>query len=327
MPWTIPDKGEGDNDLQSILFQEDLDVLIAGLLGTDCVLSGCAVTGGASMTPSVAKGSVISNGTLFPVTAGTVTIGTADATNPRIDLIVVTSAGAKAVRAGTAAAAPKPPARSANDVVIAQVYVPAADTTIETTKIIDKRVMRGGAAAGGGAGIVVKKVTSAVTFNTTNAIQTLFTLTLPSGLFLAGQVLRVRMGGTLLANSGTPTWTFTISYGGTTMVADVSTGFVADTDRRAWRLEFDIVAQANNDQAVNGTLSMEATAVKTAATTGIAEFAGPAAIANTQLSAPFNGAAAVDSDAADRIVLVQVTMSVSNAAVETVMEYATAELV
>lgn len=148
MAWTIPDKGEGDNDLQSILFQEYLDVLVAGLAGTDCVVRDCAVTGAASMTPSVAAGVVISNGAWFSVTGGTVTIGTADATNPRLDLIVVNSSGALAVRAGTAAASPKPPARSANDVVLAVAYVPASDTTIASSQITDLRVIRSDIDAG-----------------------------------------------------------------------------------------------------------------------------------------------------------------------------------
>ena len=38
MPWTIPDKGEGDHNHQSILFQEYLEGLIAGLNG---VCDGC----------------------------------------------------------------------------------------------------------------------------------------------------------------------------------------------------------------------------------------------------------------------------------------------
>jgi len=140
--WTIPDKGEGDNDLQSILFQEYLDVLIAGLAGTDCVVSGCGITGGADMTPAVASGVVISNRVWFSVTGADVTISAADGTNPRLDLIVVNSSGALAVRTGTAAAAPKPPARSANDVVLGVVYVPASDTTIATSQVTDLRVIR-----------------------------------------------------------------------------------------------------------------------------------------------------------------------------------------
>lgn len=142
MAWTIPDKGEGASNLQSVLFQEYLDVLVASLSGTDAVLSGCAVTaqGSPDMTVAVAAGAVRSNRKWFNVAASaSLAIGTADGTNPRLDLVVVTSAGALAVRAGTAAAAPKPAARTANDVVLAVVYVPASDTTISTNQITDLR--------------------------------------------------------------------------------------------------------------------------------------------------------------------------------------------
>lgn len=139
--WTLPDKGEGDNDIQSILFQEYLEVLTEGLQGLNYVVSGGAVTGGADMTPAVADLFAVSNGSLFFVAGADVTVTTADATHPRIDLIVMTSAGAFAVRAGTAAAAPKPPARTTNDVVLAAVYVPATDTSIGSTAITDLRVI------------------------------------------------------------------------------------------------------------------------------------------------------------------------------------------
>lgn len=142
MAFSLPDKGEGDSNIQSVLFQEYLDVLAAGIQGIDCVVSGCAVTGGADMTPAVAAGIVVSNGVWYTVTAGDATVGTADGTNPRLDLIVITSAGAIAVRAGTAAANPKPPARTANDVVLAVAYVPASDTSIGASQLTDLRVMR-----------------------------------------------------------------------------------------------------------------------------------------------------------------------------------------
>lgn len=140
----LPDKGTKDNDIQSIMFQEYWSVLADGISGKNCVVTGLAVTGGADMTPAVSSGSVISNYIKYDVTGADVTIGTADATNPRIDLIVVTSAGSLAVRAGTAASAPKPPARTTNDVVLASVYVAANATTIGTGSIDDKRVPYGG---------------------------------------------------------------------------------------------------------------------------------------------------------------------------------------
>lgn len=143
MPFTIPDKGEGLNDIQSIWFQEYIDVLVAGVSGVDCVLSGCAVTAQATpdMTVAVAAGSVRSNAIAYTVTAGNGTITAADATNPRLDLVVITSAGAIAVRAGTASSTPKPAARVANDVVLAVVFVPAGNTAIENNQIVDLKVV------------------------------------------------------------------------------------------------------------------------------------------------------------------------------------------
>lgn len=141
--WTHPDKGEGlSGDIQSRIFQEDMDVLVEATRGLNFVYNGCAVTGGADMTPAVATGMVISNGVHFIVTAGDVTISAAHATLPRIDYIVVTSAGAKAVRTGTAATNPKPPVRTANDVVLYRVDVPAAVTTIPDTHLTDLRCLR-----------------------------------------------------------------------------------------------------------------------------------------------------------------------------------------
>lgn len=321
--WTIPDKGEADNDLQSILFQEDLEVIIAGIAGVDCVLSGLAVTGGADMTPAVAKGAVLSNRVMFAVAAADVTISAADGTNPRIDLIVVTSAGALAVRAGTPAAAPKPPARTANDVVIASVYVPANDTSIETTKITDRRVTPAFP-------LSIYRTTTAETTNTTSAaIEALNKVnsgvTIPSGLFLAGRGLRVRLGGNMLLNSGTATVRLAVLYGGTTMFSDISGASVNDADRRAWTMTFDLIAQGNSDQALFGHAQMQdpATAA-TAPTTGIGDIWGVASV--PEGPTPFTGSAAVDSDAANRLLSVQITFSVSNAAVELVVEGATVEL-
>ena len=133
----IPDKGTAQNDIQSIEFSIDDEVLSAAAARVDCVLTGCVPTqqGSPDMTVACSAGTVLSAGILRTVSAGNWTVGTADATNPRIDLLVITAAGALAVRAGTAAAAPKPPARTANDVVRGHVYVPATDTTITDDQI------------------------------------------------------------------------------------------------------------------------------------------------------------------------------------------------
>ena len=325
MAWTIPDDGEGDNTIQSILFQEYLDVLVAGISGTDCVLSGLAVTGGADMTPAIAKGAVLSNGIMYAVAAADVTITAANATNPRIDLIVVTSAGALDVRAGTAAAAPKPPARTANDVVIAAVYVPANDTAIATTQCIDMRMLRTQGP------ILIHKVTTPVVVNTLATISTYLTVTMPSGLFATGKILRVRCGGTYVFNNGTlPTAILTIAFGGTTMFADTQIIATADADRGAWLLDFQIICQGATDQQLigMGIMTNVVTGAHVPPTTGQAgNMAGSLAVANRPVSWEMAGTAAVNWDTGNRDLTVQWTMGgTANVANEMTMEFATAEL-
>ena len=326
MPWTVPDKGEGQNDLQSVLFQEYLEVLHAAMDGLDCVLVGCAVTaqGSPDMTVAVAKGAVLTNGVLKPVTAGNVTISTADSTNPRLDLVVVNSSGTKAARTGTAAASPKPPARTANDVVLAVVYVPASDTTIATAQIVDQRGMRRV-----GPILIYKTTTAEVTNNTSSAIHALDKtnsgVVIPNGLFLAGRILRVNIWGNMLLNNTTPTVTIAVGYGGTTMFSDVSAASGNSANRRVFNLVYHLVAQANNDQALDGFLSMaDIVTLPTAPGTGIGDI-WPAA-SNQESESVLGGSATVDSDAADRTLTTTVTFSVANASNELVVEGATVEL-
>jgi len=327
--WTIPDQGEGDSNLQSIVWQEELEVIVAGLSGKDCVLSGLAVTGGADMTPAVAKGAVLSNGTLFAVAAADVTISAADATNPRLDLIVVNSSGALAVRAGTPAAfvegtsAPKPPARTANDVVIAMVYVPANDTAIATSQIIDKRVMREVGP------ICIKKETASKTQANSAAAVSIFTSapSIPSGLFLAGRALRVCAFGNVLHNTTTGmTLTVAISYGGTTIFSDATLtyGTTADADRQPWFLNFTLTAQANNNQRMGGLFQAFGPTITNA--TGIGDIGVDEILANSPIGSA-TGGIAVDSDAGDRVLDILFTMSNANALHEWVCQGAFVELI
>lgn len=131
-------------DPQSELFNLDFLILDAALQGNDLVVSGCTVTThGSDLTPNVAAGVVVSNKVYKTVTGATVTIGAANGSNPRIDVIVIDSAGAKQVRAGTAAAHPKPPALTANDVALAFVLVRTSSTSILAGDITDKRCIVG----------------------------------------------------------------------------------------------------------------------------------------------------------------------------------------
>ena len=323
MAWTIPDKGEGQNDIQSILFQEYLEILVAGISGLDCVLSGGAVSaqGSPDMTVAVAKAGVLTNGVLKAVAAANATITTADATNPRIDLVVIDSTGAIAVRAGTAAAAPKPPARTANDVVLAAVYVPANDTTISSAQIVDMRMLRERGP------ICIYKTTVAETTNTTAAAihaldKTNSGIVIPNGLLLSGRQLRVNLRGHFLCNSGTPTLRLAIAFGGTTLFDDITSATTADTDRLVWSVDFILTAQGNADQSLNGVTVINVLAAKTAPTTGRGDI-----VSNANLVGGINGDSAVDCDAGNRTLTVTWTMSVSNAANELTVETATVEII
>jgi len=324
MAYRLKDKGTAVSDLQTVLWASYLDALTASIDGSECCLSGLAITANANMVPTIAKGAVLSVGTLFPVVAATVTVSAAHATLNRIDLIVIDSAGAKQVRAGTAAASPGPPDRTAGDVILYAVWVPATVTVLSAGYFMDLRCFRTQGP------ILLKKTTTAVTRNTDAVIFTYFTITAPSGLLAAGKILRVRCGGNYLANSGTPTFILTIAYGGTTLFADVSLAATAGTGRGGWRLDFDLVHSASNAQTLNGfiTYNNTVTGARTNPTTGTAgDILGSLAVANRVVTTPLSGAAgAVDSDAADRALTVQWTMSVSNLADEIVMQTATCEL-
>ena len=147
--YTIPDQGEGLSNIQSILFQDDIENAINDPWDNTFVKSGLLVTAQATpnMTVAVAAGVVYSQGLRYPVAANAaLAIAAADATNPRIDTVVVTSAGALAVRQGvavafTATTTPKPLNLTLGDVPLAQVLVPGAATAIAAANIVDRRMV------------------------------------------------------------------------------------------------------------------------------------------------------------------------------------------
>lgn len=311
MAFTIPDQGEGDSNLQSVCYQEDWDIMAAGVSGSDCVISGCAVTGGTDMTPAVAKGAVLSNGTLFAVAAADVTIGPADGTNPRIDLIVVNSSGALAVRAGTAAASPKPPVRTANDVVLYQVFVPASTTQITQARCIDKRVFRTQGP------IKIASIDTRVTVSNDSAVTTIHGITIPNGMFISGRKLRWKGGGNVLANVTSPSVAWSVDYGGAA-IWNSTFDFTQSSSRYTWDLDFVISAQANADQRLQGTMSISAI---TAPTTGAGDL-GATAVAST----PIGGDGTIDSDAGNNDLRIRVDMDATSASFDVRLEYATLEL-
>lgn len=301
-------------DLWPLITHRAFEVVARGL--NDCVLTGCAVSSNGDMTLAVAKGSVLTDNVMRPVPAANVNVSAAHATLPRIDLVVIDASGAKVVRAGTPSSSPKPPALVADDVCLAFFYIKPGDTAIPTSQILDTRMFRTTGP------ICVGKTTTPIVRNTTSAAETFVLLTMPSGLFVSGRQLRVRCGGTMLLNSGTPTVILRIAFNGTTIFQDVTGAATADADRLAWELDFVLSAQADNDQALVGRFASSPVAAKTAPTTGIGDIAGAAALVN-----PIAGSSAVDATTGDRDLIVQFQMSVSNVNNEIVQEYALAELI
>jgi hypothetical protein len=148
VPFTIPNHAAAFSAFQASPDSVDFDILTAAFQG-EGVVAGCAVTSNSNMTVAIAAGIVAVNGVRASVTGANSTIGTADTTNPRIDLITVNSSGTIATTAGTAAAVPLLPSIPSTSVVLAMIYVPVDDTVIATNQITDKRVFVNNAAAPG----------------------------------------------------------------------------------------------------------------------------------------------------------------------------------
>ena len=133
-----------------VLGSSELNRDTAGLQGTFgwAVQSG-AVTFSTGLTFNVAAIATADykvagvNGASYA--GGTVVLTTQDATNPRVDIIVVTVAGAVSAVAGTPTAltttgGPVPTAPSAAQLEIARIYVPASGGTLSASSITDRRV-------------------------------------------------------------------------------------------------------------------------------------------------------------------------------------------
>ncbi len=159
--------------------------------------------------------------------------------------------------------------------------------------------------------------------NTTNTIQTFYTFSVPANVMDTQKMLRLRLYGDYLNNSGSAsTLTVTISFGGTTVYADASTAFTASATRHPFDFEILLANQnATNVQVLGGTLSMGTAA---AAATGLGDLAAVIAAA-TGFSTPIFGTGARDTTAANTL-LVQVTHSINNAATSIRRQFAILEV-
>ena len=107
------------------------------------VFSGGSVTaqGTPDQTVAVSAGSVITpEGKRYAFNAVSALAATAaNATNPRIDIVYVSSAGVVTYLAGTAAASPSQPATPSNGTILAKLTRAANDNTIATSDLEDQR--------------------------------------------------------------------------------------------------------------------------------------------------------------------------------------------
>lgn len=144
MPFTIPNYDDAAFSDQAEPDSIDFNILQNGIAGNG-VISGLAVTaqGTPDMSVAVSAGTVIIDGTVTAVSAGTVSITTANSTNARFDLIRVNSGGTLSALAGTASSNPVFPSPASTDVVLASVYIPAGDTAINFNQIVDKKIIIG----------------------------------------------------------------------------------------------------------------------------------------------------------------------------------------
>ena len=159
MAFTIPNQTDASHFHQAEVDSGDIDILVEGFNGDGVIGTGLAVTtASCALKVNISAGTAIINGLRVVLGSGTCTThATADACNPRFDLVTLTSGGSVARVAGTAGARPVFPAVPAGSAVLATVYIPAGDTVIAANQITDKRVnVENIAAAGTGDDILMR---------------------------------------------------------------------------------------------------------------------------------------------------------------------------
>lgn len=142
MPYTILNEADAAFGEQAELDSVDLSILALGF-AESAVLSGLLITATTpNLTVKVGGGRVIQAGVFSTIVTGDMTLGAADPSYARFDLITINSAGVKTVVPGVAAQAPVFPVPPAGSIVLAAVEVPPAWTgLIDPDWITDKRIM------------------------------------------------------------------------------------------------------------------------------------------------------------------------------------------
>src|SRR5512139_111516 len=153
MAFTVPDKGEGINDAQSILWQEHIRLLQEAILGEYGIISGFDVTATGGLNVTIVSGTVRSAGQAVDISGLNTTL-TPDATNSRFVTVAVNLMTGPAINLvhHTPASPPLLVTLGPNNPVIAFIYLPAGATSISAANIIDARLFLSNSAKGGGTG-------------------------------------------------------------------------------------------------------------------------------------------------------------------------------
>lgn len=322
MGFIVPNVADAFHAHQAELDAIDFRILAAAHRGFG-VISGLDIVQdtGANMNVKVNTAGVGRvNGLIEKLAAGaTATIGTADATHPRFDLVCLGVSNTMTIAAGTPAASPVFPAIPADKTVLAVVYVPAGDTAITTAQIIDKRMLIGDRPL-----IVDRSTTPTGVASNTTAETTLYTYTVKANTLGTDRAIRLNIRGTFRIETSC-TLTLRIKFGATTMWADVTPSRTAVAGViGSWMLDVTLQASgATNSQKLGGDLYLGNLIAATNGNGDMSQAEGAAGnLANS--CAPY-GTAAIDSTA-DAAFVVTVQMSAGNASSTFQAQMATLEL-
>jgi hypothetical protein len=150
MPFVIPNAEQPPTyPAQAVLDATDIGCIVSAL-GLTGVSNGCAVTAGSGMKVNVAAGAALFAGALVPVAAASgVTVAPASTTDRR-DAVVVDTTGTVSVLTGTPCpfvnwttsdginSPPIKPTLTANYVLLADLMVPAAVSSITSAMLFDR---------------------------------------------------------------------------------------------------------------------------------------------------------------------------------------------
>jgi len=159
--------------------------------------------------------------------------------------------------------------------------------------------------------------------NATAAETDMLSYSVGSNQLGANGSVRFKVTGYILANSGAPTYTFAVTFGGTTMWRDVSPAFGAAATKFPFRIVGEVYNKnATNAQGLSGSLQCNDSG---GATTGIGNIADDTMLFSGNFDS--EGADTTKDTTSTQTLAVTVTMSVNNSAVHTVVKYKEVDLV